>query len=123
MNAQPLIAAAAETPGLSDTFPYLVGMLLVLIILSTLWGICAICAKIVAVFLPKEADRPLAATPRAVPASAGDGDRIPSDIVAAIAAAVASTSDGPARIVSIRTDGANWSKAGRQSVLSSHRIR
>ncbi|MEY3896779.1 MAG: hypothetical protein RLZZ214_2299 [Verrucomicrobiota bacterium] len=50
-------------------------------------------------------------------------DAIAPEIVAIIAAAVASVTDSAHRIVSIKRQSSTWERAGRQSVLTSHRIR
>jgi hypothetical protein len=43
--------------------------------------------------------------------------------VAVIAAAISTVGGKKVRIVSIKPQSSSWEKAGRQSVLSSHRIR
>ena len=48
---------------------------------------------------------------------------ITADIVAIIAAAVAAATDSTHRVVSIKYQSNTWEKVGRQSVLTSHRIR
>jgi hypothetical protein len=50
-------------------------------------------------------------------------EAIPPEIVAIIAAAVASVTDSAHRIVSIKRQSSTWERAGRQSILTSHRIR
>lgn len=50
-------------------------------------------------------------------------DAITPEIVAIIAAAVASVTDSAHRIVSIKRQSSTWERAGRQSILTSHRIR
>ncbi len=64
-------------------------------------------------------------TPVSSPASgfAAEDEAIAPEIIAAIAAAVASFTDTTHRIVSIKRQSTTWEKVGRQSVLSSHRIR
>jgi hypothetical protein len=66
--------------------------------------------------------RETSATPAAPSPSGSAGDMTP-EIVAVIAAAVATLTAQPHRIVSIRRQSTSWEKAGRQSVLTSHRIR
>ena len=61
---------------------------------------------------------PMAAA--AAPAAASDA--IAPEVVAVIAAAVASVAHGH-RIISIKPMSTSWEKAGRHSVLTSHRIR
>lgn len=48
---------------------------------------------------------------------------ITSEVLAVIAAAVATVSDSSRRIVSIKSYNTQWEKAGRLSNLTSHRIR
>ena len=48
---------------------------------------------------------------------------ITPEIIAVIAAAVAAASTSSRRIVSVRSLDPHWEKAGRQSILTSHRIR
>lgn len=50
-------------------------------------------------------------------------DAIPSEIIAVIAAAISCFTNSSHRIVSIKRQSSGWEKAGRQSVLTSHRIR
>ena len=57
----------------------------------------------------------------AAPAAYDDG--IAPEIIAAIAAAVATVAGKSTRIVSIKPMSTSWERAGRQSVLTSHRIR
>ena len=143
-----LIATATEDLGHShsvwDALPHLAGTLMVLITLAILWGITAAVAKIVAIMhgpqvgpVPSPAPTPSPAassTPAAdaVPvaviaaavAAAYENEQIvPSEIAAVIAAAVACMSGGTHRIISIKPMDMSWEKAGRQSVLYSHRIR
>jgi hypothetical protein len=56
-------------------------------------------------------------------APAVSDDAITPEIIAIISAAVASVTDSAHRIVSIRRQSSTWERAGRQSVLTSHRIR
>ncbi len=64
---------------------------------------------------------PAPAAARPVPAPADD--EIAPEIVAIIAAAVAIATGRSGRIVAIKKVDMAWEKAGRQSVLSSHKIR
>jgi hypothetical protein len=102
-------------------------MLMVLCTLAFLWGICALTAKLVAILLPeKKPDLPVPAKAPPPPAATPSAteSRIAPEIVAVIAAAVATvTRDEPVRIVSIKPMSTSWERAGRQSVLTSHRIR
>lgn len=126
MNPIPILAVAEKSgASISDALPHLAGMLMVMITLSILWGVCAITAKLVHTFLPEPAPSPAAkpaprtAAPAAAPATSG----IAPEIVAVIAAAVAASTGRSHRIVSIKPMSTSWERAGRQSVLTSHRIR
>jgi glutaconyl-CoA decarboxylase len=123
------ILAAADKAGASvlDALPHLAGMLMVMVTLAILWGVCVVTAKLVQRFLPEPKD---AASPVAKPAAKPAGVPLPAtpagvtpEIVAVIAAAVATTSGQSHRIISIKPMSTSWEKAGRQSVLTSHRIR
>ncbi|MEI8036781.1 MAG: hypothetical protein WCJ14_00175 [Verrucomicrobiota bacterium] len=63
-----------------------------------------------------------AATVAKAPAPAQPEGLTP-EIIAIIAAAVTSVLGSAHRIVSIKSQNSHWEKAGRQSVLTSHRIR
>jgi hypothetical protein len=52
-----------------------------------------------------------------------DDARIAPEIIAVITAAVATVTGTSHRVVSIRHQSSSWEKAGRQSVLTSHKIR
>lgn len=134
-----------------DALPHLGGMLMVLITLAIMWGITASVAKIIAILHSKQAapvpapqpaplQAPVATAPAAAPAAAADAvpvaaiaaavaaayeneQIVSSEIAAVIAAAVACMSGGTRRIISIKPVDSSWEKAGRQSVLYSHRIR
>jgi hypothetical protein len=95
-----------------------------------LFGIAAI---IHALFKGVKSLMPLAAAPQPHPAPATHGSLpqptaaftagITPEILAVIAAAVAASTSSSHRIVAIRSESSHWEKAGRQSVLTSHRIR
>ncbi len=131
-----VLAFLASTPGsagqsrsILDAFPHMAGMLMVMVTLAVLWGVCALTASLVKLLLPeaKPTARTTAAAPAPKPAAAAPepaGSGIAPEIVAVIAAAVATvTRDQPVRIVSIKPMSTSWERAGRQSVLTSHRIR
>ena len=65
---------------------------------------------------------PAPAPPRPAPAPVAD-DGIAPEIIAVIAAAVATATTSSRRIVSVKSQDPMWEKAGRQSILTSHRIR
>jgi Na+-transporting methylmalonyl-CoA/oxaloacetate decarboxylase gamma subunit len=128
MHPIPLIATTtgdfAHSHSVMDALPHLGGMLMVLITLVILWGLTALLSRIVAIINPKPPavfgiqpeDKTVA-----VPAPVIDSGVAP-ELVALIAAAVAA-STGKSRIISIKPMSTSWEKAGRQSVLTSHRIR
>lgn len=116
----------AHSHSIIDALPHMAGMLMVMVTLAVLWGVCALTAKMCAIFLPeKKAPAPAQAVqsnPEPPPAPADNG--ISPQIIAVIAAAVAAvTGNQPVRIVSIKPASSSWERAGRQAVLTSHRIR
>lgn len=134
MTAFLLLANTAESHSHSffDALTHMAGMLMVLVSLAFLWGVCAFTAKVISIAMPEKPPvKPVAALAIAAPAQTGiatasapEDSRIAPEIVAVIAAAVATlTSNQPVRIVSIKPMSTSWERAGRQSVLTSHRIR
>lgn len=120
---QILAVATKTTDSVMDALPHLAGMLMVMITLTILWGVCAFTAKLIQILMPPAAKTAPAPAAKAAPVAAAAADSIPPEIVAVIAAAVSSTVGKQIRIVSIKPHSSGWEKAGRQSVLSSHRIR
>lgn len=127
---------AAHSHSLLDALPHMAGMLMVLVTLAFLWGVCALTATIIKLLLrdPKPTAAPTHAAPAAAAADTQPQASLPEplpaesgiapEIVAVIAAAVAAvTGKQPVRIVSIKPMSTSWERAGRQSVLTSHRIR
>ncbi len=111
-----------------DTLPHLAGMLMVMVTLTILWGVCAVTAKLVQILTPASksatAPAPAPAKPAAREAKPEPrADVIAPELVAVIAAAVATTLGQKVRIVSIKPSSTQRERAGRQSVLTSHRIR
>jgi Na+-transporting methylmalonyl-CoA/oxaloacetate decarboxylase gamma subunit len=131
MNSFFLLATteASHSHSFMDAVPHLAGMLMVMITLSILWGVCALTAKLVALLQPEAkpaiaSNAKAAAPPITTAPAAADPSFIAPEIVAVIAAAVATvTGNQPVRIVSIKPMSTSWERAGRQSVLTSHRIR
>jgi len=133
MTAFHFLANTAESHShsLSDALPHMAGMAMVMVALGFLWGVCAFTARVISILLPEKSPTKPVTTPMATPdsapqqvAAAPDGSRIPPEIVAVIAAAVSTVlRDQPVRIVSIKPMSTAWERAGRQSVLTSHRIR
>jgi Na+-transporting methylmalonyl-CoA/oxaloacetate decarboxylase gamma subunit len=126
MNLIPLLAQTPPTT-VMDALPHLGGMVMVLVTLTVLWGVCAITAKLIEVLMPEPEPTPQPAPARlaAMPGvqSRVEDEGTPPEIITAIAAAVACFIGPSHRIVSIRRQSTSWEKAGRQSVLTSHRIR
>ena len=120
---------AAHSHSLLDAFPHLAGMLVVMVTLAFLWGVCALTAAIIkslqgAPKVPQIPPAPARVPAQAAAAEATDSSAITPEIVAVIAAAVATIAGKqPVRIVSIKPMSTSWERAGRQSVLTSHRIR
>lgn len=108
-----------------DALPHLGGMVMVLVTLTALWGVCAITAKLIQILMPEPTPQPAPARLAAMPGvqSRVEDEGTPPEIITAIAAAVACFIGPSHRIVSIRRQSTSWEKAGRQSVLTSHRIR
>lgn len=107
---------------------YLSGMLMVFVTLMALLVLMTVASVVLRKLFPYQPPAPpAAAAPAPVPARSAPKhdavDAIEPEVLAAIAAAVATTLEGNHRVVSIRQRPGNWEKAGRQSVLSSHRIR
>jgi len=72
---------------------------------------------------PAATPAPAVAVPPKTTVKPDAPDEISPEIIALIAAAVSCFTSQPHRIVSIKRQSTSWEKAGRQSVLSSHRIR
>jgi Na+-transporting methylmalonyl-CoA/oxaloacetate decarboxylase gamma subunit len=117
----PPILAATSVETFWSAMPHLTGMLMVMITLAVLWGVCELTAFLVHRFMPAAAALAPAAAPAAdQPHVAG---AIPPATVAVIAAAVDAILGKDHKIISIKSQDSTWEKAGRQSVLTSHRIR
>lgn len=120
MHLIPTLALAGKAHvSILDALPHMAGMLMVMITLTILWGVCALTARLIRILIPPAAPVVTPAA-KAVPATA---DPIPPEIMAVIAAAASTVAGGKIRVVSIKPHISSWEKAGRQSVLSSHRIR
>jgi len=132
----PLLLALTEeelghSHSFTDALPHLGGMLMVIVTLTVLWGLCSLTAKLVNLLTPSAVKHPMPATAKppapettASPVvSASPATGLDPQLVAVIAAAVATCAGKNRRIISIQPQGTAWERAGRQSVLSSHRIR
>lgn len=111
-----------------DTIPHLAGMVMVMVTLTILWGICAMTAKLVRLLAPSPGtSEPTARTPAKPTVRIAKPEPphqvIAPEVVAVIAAAVSTTLGQKVRIISIKPTSTQWERAGRQSVLTSHRIR
>lgn len=119
--------SAANSRSILDALPHIVGMAMVMITLACLWGVCAFTAKLTGILLPSSRSEALPPAPAPAPATspppAPTHAGIAPEIVAVIAAAVASATGQACRIISIKPMSTSWERAGRQSVLTSHRIR
>lgn len=114
-----IILAAASAHG-TENYPYYLSLLAIIISLIAVFRASSPAAG------KNQPQAPVAPTtspdakaPQAAPAP----HAIPPEIVAVIAAAVAACTGGNIRIVSIKPTSSSWERAGRQSVLTSHRIR
>jgi sodium pump decarboxylase gamma subunit len=124
MNLIPILAVVPkEQVSVMDAVPHLMGMVMVITTLAILWGVCALTAKLIKTFIPEPAAKPAPAAAAAAPAPAPVLQGTPPEVIAVIAAAVATATGRAHRIVSIKRQSTTWERAGRQSVLSSHRIR
>jgi Na+-transporting methylmalonyl-CoA/oxaloacetate decarboxylase gamma subunit len=121
MDFHPILGAT-QSAEVADTLPYLTGMLVVFATLAALWGVCALSAAVIRILVPEPAPAP---PTELRPATAPDADPagIDPEIVAVISAAIASVTGSSHRIVSIKLRSSSWEKAGRHSVLTSHKIR
>jgi hypothetical protein len=127
-----VIAKTTEDLGHShsvmDALPHLGGMLMVLATLTALWGLTVLVSKLVAAVSRKPGTAVTPGTLVVAPAAAAvphhpQTDSVPPEIIAVIAAAVATSVGKSHRIISIKPMSTSWERAGRQSVLTSHRIR
>lgn len=120
MQITPIIALLdhAGSPAFDDMLR-LIGIAAIISVLFK--GIRSLVTKPAAAPSPSVSASAKAATPKPAPATEPEG--ISLEIVAIIAAAVSSFTGRTHRVVSIKRQSTSWEKAGRQSVLSSHRIR
>ncbi len=119
MNLLPFLALLEHTgDSIFDEMLRLVGI--AAIVIAFFKGIKALVHK------PAAAPAPAAIAPlaqRLKPAVPPNSETIPPEILAVIAAAVATVCGSSRRVVAIRSQNPYWEMAGRQSVLTSHRIR
>ncbi|MEO5713349.1 MAG: hypothetical protein ABIT37_07655 [Luteolibacter sp.] len=74
-------------------------------------------------FANKQSAAPAVTSPPTATVKPNVPEEISPEIIAIIAVAISCFTSQPHRIVSIKRQSTSWEKAGRQSVLSSHRIR
>lgn len=123
-----LLAKAGNLETFYSSFQYVVGMAVVMVTLTALWGICALTAWLIKTLVPTPAAAAVAPAPpvdmEPRPAAAERAaSGVSPEIVAVVAAAVHTAVGKGARVVSIKPQDSNWEKAGRQAVLGSHRLR
>ena len=131
MQSIPFFLAAAETMSVGETFlaaiPHILGMFVVMATLTVLWGLCELMSYLIKTYIPikEEVVAPRAA-PTASPAPAAPAaatSNLSPETIVVVAAAVNTVLGSDYKVVAIRTQDSNWEKAGRQSVLSSHKLR
>lgn len=121
----------ASSTSVSDALPHLEGMIMVFVTLTLLWAVCVIIGWLIRILPQSPSANPTILTEYQnaptdesdPPEDSNSSDDIPSHIAAIIAAAVVTVTDRSHRIISIKPQPKNWGKAGRQSILTSHRIR
>jgi len=124
MQSPILLAATAPALDLGT----LILVVLAAAMVAAAYRLCGVLAEINKTLATKSAHpAPQAAAPAAasIPAAAPahHDEGLAPEIIAAIAAAVATVTGKSHRIVSIKPMSTSWERAGRQSVLTSHRIR
>lgn len=120
MHVHIILAAATGGAGTAN-YPYLLGLAAIVISLIAIFRVSALREELLKSATPS-ASRP-AADRTTGPAQSAPEQGIPPEIVAVIAAAVATATGNTRRVLSIKPMSTSWEKAGRQSVLTSHRIR
>ncbi len=123
MQVHTILAAATAGASGAENYPYLLGLLAIVIALVAIFRVSALKQELEKSTSPQPQAVPAAATMAPVPAQPATTDGIQPEIVAVIAAAVATMTGGSRRVLSIKPMSTSWERAGRQSVLTSHRIR
>jgi len=105
-----------------DTLVHVVGT--GVIVASVIWSAYCLIIYLIKRLSPAgvPANIPVGGVPRPLEPS-GSTAAIPPQTIAVIAAAVSFMLDEKYKIISIKHQDSSWEKAGRQAVLSSHRIR
>jgi len=116
------MAMAMTVTSMFDTLVHIVG--LGIIIVSVIWSAYCLATYLIRRLSPAAppASMPQRPALRTVEAAL-PVPNIPDHIIAVIAAAVYTALDDKHRIISIKPQDSSWEKAGRQAVLTSHRIR
>ena len=124
MHPLPIIALL-ERPGdsLFDALLRIIGLVTLAWVFFV--GLKAIIAKYTAPAPTGATPPPAEATPPPAGATVPQppAEEIAPEILAVIAAAVATLAGPARRIVSIKSESSHWARAGRQAILTSHRIR
>jgi len=98
----------------------MMGFLVVLMTLATLWLICVAIGKV----LERSAPEPTVVKSRAASPSASDEvDAVSLETLVVIAAAVEAAAGSGRRIVSVKQQNTSWYAAGRDQIQNSHKIR
>lgn len=114
-----------------DTFlealPLASGAGIVIGTLFVLWGVCELNAKLINLIQTRFNKKPVLVTQMADVVAENSASpvevKIRPEVVVVIAAAVAATMKEPFRIISVKKQSDAWEKAGRHSILGSHRLR
>jgi len=119
-----IILAAATGESAPTNLPFLLALVAVVISVVALLRVSALKQEPAKPPTPQASPAP-AITPAAAaqPAAQTAAEGIPPEIIAVIAAAVATMTGNTRRVISIKPMSTSWERAGRQSVLTSHRIR
>jgi Na+-transporting methylmalonyl-CoA/oxaloacetate decarboxylase gamma subunit len=112
----------AATHPFIASLQHILGFILVVLVLLTLWGLTVLIGRIFIRF--EAASAPKAAAPeKNAPAAAVESEGMPEEEIAAIAAVVSLFMGRRSRIVSIRSTTKDWSREGRREHFASHRLR
>ncbi|MEI6177768.1 MAG: OadG family transporter subunit, partial [Verrucomicrobiota bacterium] len=118
-----IITVASTAASGTENYPYLFSLVALAISLAAIFQVSglrrALNNKPAATTPAPQAPAPAASRQASSPRE----DEIAPEIVAVIAAAVHTVTGRNRRIISIKKVDTSWEKSGRQSVLTSHRIR
>jgi len=120
-----IITVATTTASGTENYPYLLSLVALVVSLAAIFQLASLRRALndktaATTSLPQSS---AAASPRPAATPATRQDEIAPEIVAVIAAAIHSVTGKNRRIISIKKVDTSWEKSGRQSVLTSHRIR